>query len=129
MSRSPAALIPLRCSCSSGRIGLNAGAAIPLYRGEHLQPVFSREPPAYDLFPGSGRRSGVSFGAQAGYNWQIGRLVYGLETDINLLDGQSPRNGYFLAPKLHTPGEFFGYSLNYEQGSAFFATRTGWTFI
>lgn len=112
-------------SWAGAYIGLNAGAAIPLYRGEHLQPIFSRTPPAHDIYPPTGRRSGVSFGAQAGYNWQIGRLVYGVETDINLLDGQSPRNGYFLAPKLHASNEYIGYNLKYEQGSAFFASLRG----
>lgn len=112
-------------SWAGAYIGLNAGGAIPLYRGEHLQPIFSRTPPVYDLFPPSGRRSGVSFGAQAGYNWQIGRLVYGIETDINLLDGQNPRNGIFFTPKPQAPHEIIGYNLNYEQGSAFFASLRG----
>ncbi len=105
--------------------GLNGGGAIPLYRGEHLQPIFSREPPAYDLYPASGRRSGVTVGAQAGYNWQIGRLVYGLETDINLIDGQNPRSGFFFAPKLAAPREIFGYALNYDPGATFFASLRG----
>jgi high affinity Mn2+ porin len=105
--------------------GLNAGAAIPLYRGEHFHPIFTRQPPALDLYPPSGRRSGVTVGAQVGYNWQIGRLVYGVETDFNLLDGQSPRNGSFFVPKLDAPREIFGYALSYDPGSSFFASLRG----
>jgi outer membrane immunogenic protein len=40
-----------------------------------------------DPFAGwSGRETGASFGAQAGYNWQRGSYVYGVEADINWLD-------------------------------------------
>lgn len=105
--------------------GVNAGGAIPLYRGEHLQPIFSRLPPVNDLYPASGRRSGVTVGGQVGYNWQVGKLVYGLETDFNLLDGQSPRNGLFFAPKLAASREIVGYALNYDPGSTFFASLRG----
>jgi len=105
--------------------GLNAGGTIPLYRGEHFQPIFTRQPPVFDLYPTSGRRSGVTVGAQIGYNWQVGRLVYGLETDINLLDGQNPRSGLFLAPKPNAPREISSYALNYEPGATFFASLRG----
>lgn len=106
-------------------VGLSAGGAIPLFRGEHLQPIFTRMPPAYDLFPNPGRRSGVTVGAQVGYNWQVGRFVYGLESDFNLLDGQNPRSGLFFAPRHAAPHEIFGYALNYDPGATFFASLRG----
>jgi len=38
------------------------------------------------LAPVENRSSGFTGGAQAGYNWQAGSFVYGLETDINYLN-------------------------------------------
>jgi outer membrane immunogenic protein len=34
------------------------------------------------------RSSGVEYGIQAGYNWQVGKLVLGVEADINKLGAQ-----------------------------------------
>jgi high affinity Mn2+ porin len=106
-------------------LGVNLGATIPLYRGERLQAIYARRGEAFDLFPDGRTRSGVTVGAQAGYNWQIGRLVYGLETELNLLDGQGGKSGVYAAPAPYAERKILGYALNYQQNANFFASLRG----
>jgi high affinity Mn2+ porin len=115
-------------SWAGAYLGINAGGALPIHTSEHLQAIFTLRPPIYDLHPPSGLRAGESFGAQAGYNWQKGSFVYGLETDFNYLGGQSGRSAFFLAPSInqtHHDGEVYGYSLNYSPSSTFFGSLRG----
>lgn len=106
-------------------LGVNLGAAIPLYSGERLQAIEATRGEAFDLFPDGRTRTGVTVGAQAGYNWQIGRLVYGLETELNLLDGQGGKSGVYSAPSSYLERKTFGYELNYQQNANFFASLRG----
>lgn len=106
-------------------VGMNLGAAIPLHTGERLQAIYARRRPLFDLFPDQRTRTGVTIGAQAGYNWQIGRLVYGLETDFNLLDGQGGKSGVYPAPSAYADRKIATYNLKYEQGANFFASLRG----
>jgi high affinity Mn2+ porin len=106
-------------------IGANLGAGMPLHRGEHLQAGSGFTSNAFDLYPQSGERAGVSFGAQAGYNWQIGHWVYGVETDLNLLDGRGGRNGTFPAPPAYWPLGVSSYNLTYETPAKYFASLRG----
>jgi len=46
------------------------------------------------LFSGSFDNPAFTVGGQAGYNYQVGNFVYGLETDINY-EGPSPQLDYF----------------------------------
>ncbi|WP_442755096.1 carbohydrate porin [Methylocystis sp. JAN1] len=78
-------------------LGVNLGAGVPLHGGERLQAGSGFGSPIYDLYPASNTRTGVTIGAQVGYNWRRGPLVWGFETDFNLLDGRRAPNGVFPA--------------------------------
>ncbi|MGJ0509718.1 MAG: carbohydrate porin [Methylocystis sp.] len=76
-------------------LGASLGAGVPLHRGERLQAGSGFESPIYDLYPTSNTRSGVTGGAQVGFNWQRGPWVWGFETDLSLLDGRRTPSGLF----------------------------------
>jgi high affinity Mn2+ porin len=106
-------------------IGANVGAGVPLHRGERLQAGSGFAARAFDLYPESRERSGVSFGAQAGYNWQVGRWVYGVESDFNFLDGRGGSSGAFTAPPTYWPLGLVSYNLAYEPSAKYFASLRG----
>jgi opacity protein-like surface antigen len=67
--------------------------------------------------------SGAVFGAQAGHNWQFGRVVTGAELDFSVSDikGSSSLSGFL-------PGQG-AFSLNFAERSKYFGTaraRLGW---
>ncbi len=104
-------------------IGASLGAGFPLQGGERLQAVSGFDSPAFDLFPGSRARPGVAVGAQAGFNWQSGSLVWGFETDFGLLDGRRPPIGAFAAsPAYQAPPVF---SLEAWPSANFYASIRG----
>jgi hypothetical protein len=76
-------------------LGANFGANFPLHPGERLQAISGFDSSIYDLYPATATRLGVTTGIQAGYNWQNGRWVWGLEADFNFLNGRSGPNGSF----------------------------------
>ena len=78
-------------------LGMSLGVNDPLHRGEHLKAGGGFGAPVYDLFPANNTRTGVTVGAQVGYNWQSGPWVWGLETDFNLLDGRRGPTGVYPA--------------------------------
>lgn len=82
-------------------LGLNLGAGFPLHGGERLQALGARA----DLFPHSATRPGVTFGAQAGYNWSQGPWLWGVETEFGLLDGRRSPSGVFAGGS--PPAPFF----------------------
>lgn len=47
-------------------------------------------------------KTGFTIGGQAGYNWQAGNFVYGLEGDLNWIDGKTTQNFNVAAPLLAT---------------------------
>jgi len=103
-------------------LGLNGGVGVPLHPNEHLHANGGRQIQTIDLYPGSQVRSGITFGAQAGYNWQKDHLVYGVETDFNYLDGRGGKSGFYPTPAFFHPEVISGYWLNYQQPVNFYAS-------
>jgi outer membrane immunogenic protein len=65
----------------------------------------------FDLVPnGGGQKAGATSGFQAGYNYQIGSFVPGLETDFDYLG--NCRGGTFAAPPAYAPFGIGSYSLS-----------------
>jgi high affinity Mn2+ porin len=106
-------------------VGGSLGAGISLHGGERLQAGSGFTSSAFDLYPPGGERPGVSFGAQAGYNWQEGPWVYGVETDLSFLDGRGGRSGVFPAPPAYGPLGITTYTLNYGEPARYFASIRG----
>jgi len=106
-------------------IGANLGAGIPIHKGERLQASSGFTSSAFDLYPQGRERAGISFGAQAGYNWQAGPWVYGLETDFNFLDGRGGQSGVFQALPAYLHLGVATYTLNYEEPARYFASIRG----
>ena len=104
-------------------LGISSGAGIPLHRGERLQAGSGFTSNAYDLYPASNTRIGVTVGAQAGYNWQRGPWVWGLETDLSLLDGRRTPNGSFATSPAYPGMPIF--TLNPQTSANFFASIRG----
>lgn len=116
---------PPAFSWAGAYIGMNMGGAIPLYDSERLQALSGFGLSAYDLYPASRVGAGVTFGLQAGYNWQYQNWVYGLETDFNFLDGQRAPMGTFVAPPSYAATGVNSYSLNPDSGSTYFSSLRG----
>jgi high affinity Mn2+ porin len=93
-------------------LGANIGAGIPLHPGERLQALSGFGSTAFDLYPGSATRPGATAGIQAGYNWQNGAWVWGLEADFNLLDGRRGPNGIFTTSPAYVGAPIFTISTN-----------------
>ena len=54
------------------------------------------------------RNSGFTGGGQIGYNWQSGNIVYGVEGDIDFLNGGRRRGGNTIVTGGATPANFAG---------------------
>ena len=81
--------------------------------------------------PPTAERAGVTSGIQAGYNWQIGNFVYGVETDINFLSGRGGNSGLFIAPASYLPLMVTAYALSYSSSANYFGSlraRLGFSF-
>lgn len=116
---------PPAFSWAGAYIGGNIGASIPLNTQERLQAGSGFGSTAFDLYPPSGERTGVTLGAQAGYNWQLGPWVYGVEMDFNFVDGRGGQSGTFPAPPAYWPPGVLSYSVDYEQSANYFASFRG----
>lgn len=116
---------PPRFTWAGAYFGVSLGAGLPLHRGERLQAAIGPNTSYYDLAPPTVERSGMSAGVQAGYNWQLGRLVYGMETDLNFLDGRGGSSGVFPAPAPWAPLMVSSYSLSYSDSARFFGSLRG----
>ncbi|PPC88765.1 MAG: porin, partial [Methylocystis sp.] len=104
-------------------IGASLGGGFPLHRGERLQAASGFGSPVFDLYPKGVTRSGVTVGAQAGYNWQHGSFVWGFETDLSLLDGRrGPTGAYLASPAYSAPPVF---TLASNSSANFFASIRG----
>ncbi|TLG78557.1 carbohydrate porin [Methylocystis sp. B8] len=104
-------------------LGASFGAGFPLHRGERLQAGSGFGSPVFDLYPASETRTGVTVGAQAGYNWQHGPWVWGFETELALLDGRQPPNGLFATSPAYPGAPIF--TLNPSPAAKFFASVRG----
>lgn len=101
-------------------LGTSFGAGFPLNGGERWQSISGHASPAYDLFPPSQARPGIAAGAQAGYNWQNGPLVWGFEADFGLLNNRrTPVGTYVAAPVYEYPPLF---SINAWPSGNFYAS-------
>ena len=87
-------------------MGINFGAGFPSHVGERLQAGSGFTTTAFDLYPPSRERSGVTFGVQAGYNWQFGPWVIGVGADFNALEGRGGSTGIFPRRPLIGPLAF-----------------------
>jgi high affinity Mn2+ porin len=105
--------------------GAQAGAALPAATGERLQAVNSFQNPGVDLFPANPQRPGPTFGLHVGYDWRRENLVYGLETELNFLGGQSDLGGIFPAPPAYWPLGAAAYALSSSTGGAYFGAFRG----
>jgi high affinity Mn2+ porin len=101
-------------------VGASFGAGLPPTGAEYWRSVSGRASPAFDLNPPSQPRPGVAVGAQAGFNWQDGRLVWGFETDLGLLNGPRTPIGTYVAPPAYGFPPF--YSINAGPGGDFYAS-------
>lgn len=79
-------------------IGASLGAGIPFPGQETIHAGAGLTPGLHDLQPAASNRAGALAGAQIGYNWQAGNLVWGFETDFGLLDTGGGPNGVFPGP-------------------------------
>jgi high affinity Mn2+ porin len=106
-------------------IGGNVGAGIPLNTAERLQAGSGFGGSEFDLYPPNGERAGATIGAQAGYNWQLGPWVYGVEMDLAFLNGRGGQSGNFPAPPAYWPLGAGSYTLDYDRSAKFFASLRG----
>lgn len=104
-------------------VGASLGAGFPLHEGGEFQAAAGFPSRAYDLYARSPMRPGVTVGAQAGYNWQSGAVVWGFETDLSLLDGRRPPIGAFPASPAYPYPPVF--SLNAWPNANYFASIRG----
>ena len=120
-----------RGSCS--RLAVPVFTWTGLYLGANAGAWFAPKNPIYeaigfpgagfDLVPnGGGQNVGATVGFQAGYNYQIGSLVPGFETDFNYLS--NCRNGTFAAAQAYAPLGIGSYTLS-GGCSYYFGTMRG----
>lgn len=116
---------PPAFSWAGFHIGANFGAGFPSWSGGRLEAGSGFVSNAFDLYAPNHDRAGASFGAQVGYDWQIGRWVYGVETDFNFLGVRHSANGLFPAPASYLPLGVTGYGLTTDESGNYFATFRG----
>jgi high affinity Mn2+ porin len=104
-------------------VGASLGAGVPLHGGERIQAGAGFTSSAFDLYPGSSTRTGVTVGAQAGYNWQSGPWVWGFETDFSLLDGRRAPGGAFVSSPVYPAPPVFTIAAN--SSANYFASLRG----
>ncbi len=71
-------------------------------------------------------RGGFTMGGELGYNWQIGWLVLGVETDIGGVTGSTHSNSLGLINGTGSgPGVFFPFALNQRVSNGLYGTTRG----
>jgi outer membrane immunogenic protein len=134
----PADPLPVAYDWTGFYAGLNAGGAwgrsdpnttigCPA-TGYFCTPAFftANGPQIAGLASGSKNSSGFTGGAQVGYNWQAGNLVYGLEGDLGAFHLQGSTGGTALY-STGAPGRSFNVGTSYQ--TDWLATargRLGW---
>ena len=76
--------------------------------------------------PGTFNPSGVTFGAHAGYNWQFGDAVVGIEADANGVMGNASRTVATIP--VVAPGDFLFNSVKQPSFLMTVRPRLGWAF-
>ncbi len=99
-------------------VGLNAGGAWNSNNG-FSSPGFIIAPTIYGA--SSNNDTGFTGGVQAGYNWQFGSFVTGVEADINYADNN--RNGNTFVPTVVAPGTYYTVSRNGDSNNWFGTLR------
>ncbi|WP_024881778.1 carbohydrate porin [Methylosinus sp. LW3] len=105
--------------------GVSLGAGVPLHRTERFRSVSAFDSILFDLYPQGRERPGPTFGAQAGYNWQYGNWVYGIETELSFLDGRRGPIGAFPAPPVYWLRGVGSYTLTADPSGAYFGSLRG----
>ena len=101
LRKAPAYAPPRPFTWTGFYVGANIGGGWARDHGDHfcLGPTGLPDPTCQVLPPGSGHisSSGVIGGGQIGYNWQIGQIVLGIETDFqgSGISGSTTVNGPF----------------------------------
>src|SRR5580693_6507851 len=90
-------------------LGANAGGVLSPGNPAFQSQGFGSS--AFDLPANGGAKVGFTGGFQGGYNYQIGSLVPGFESDFNYL-GKCRRNGTFAAPPAYAPLGIGSYTLS-----------------
>ena len=116
---------PAAFSWAGFYIGANIGAGVPLHASERFQAVSGFTSSAFDLYPSGRERSGITFGAQVGHNWQFGNWVFGFETDLNFLDGRRGPSGTLVAPAVYWPLGVGSYTLTADPSGTYFGSFRG----
>lgn len=121
-SRAAEPLPPPASSWEGMHIGVNAGAGFPLAPGGRIDGfgdmAFGLAAPIHD-------RPGASFGAQIGYDWQKGAVVYGVETDFNFLGVRRAATGLFASLAPASPFGLAGHALTANENGNYFASLRG----
>lgn len=121
-SRAAEPLPPPAFSWEGMHIGVNAGAGFPLAPGGRVDGfgdmAFGLAAPIHD-------RPGASFGAQIGYDWQKGAVVYGVETDFNFLGVRRSATGLFATLAPTAPFGLAGHALSADENGNYVASLRG----
>jgi outer membrane immunogenic protein len=127
----PMAAAPIVYSWTGFYIGANVGAGFndtsynTTPTGFFTTPAFA---PDNGQRTNSSRfdRTGFTGGVQAGYNWQAGVWVWGVEADINYLDGRQT-NSFNRALVAPLTGNFIHSQSDRMEWFGTFRGRVGWT--
>ena len=114
-------------------VGLNAGGAFNNRNGGSLTPVgfpvgANGAPAAANILGNNGANNDGAFvgGAQIGYNWQSGALVFGVETDIQFLSQNGNNSAAVVAPVAGLAGVApYAIANTGVSGSRYFGTVRG----
>lgn len=106
-------------------VGLNAGAAFNSSNNNALTPYYATSTTYtdYTIYGNNGSNVGFTGGGQIGYNWQMGALVFGLETDLQYRN----RGNRSMADGVPTTGASLPYLYGVSSGSnsTWFGTARG----
>jgi outer membrane immunogenic protein len=82
----------------------------------------------YGFDAGSGNGNGVTAGVQAGFNWQIGQTVLGIEADWQYIDSKASAANAAIAVPTFIGGNFSGSTTLSTDWYATFRGRVGYAF-
>jgi outer membrane immunogenic protein len=115
---------PANGSSSVTRTSYNTLVGAPLSPSSHLTPtdIAGVDAAGSETLT----RGGFTMGGELGYNWQIGWLVLGVETDIGGVTGGTHANNVGLINGTGSlPGVFFPFALNQRVDNGLYGTARG----